>query len=412
MVLTNILSLLKKYDKKVWVMINYDSSDKIFSKYFFKGLSSKTLCIISQTNVYLLVSSLDKDNLINIKKELDDKEKEILKIYVYNNNEEFMNILEEVISKLHFPNNISLSYSTMSDNNVDILSHGAYISLTKLFKKVYKKYSKKVKFSSAENIIYDLISKKTELQIKRLKELANITDKILKETFSNLTIGITEIEIVKITKKITDEIMKNVISSRKDIISYDMAWDNCPIVLTGENLAKGGHSLPSDKTLNYGDTIYFDFGIKVEYLDGEILYTDMQRMGYTMSSDTKSIPKNVKKVFNTLVNSIECGIEEMKPDVKAYTIDNIVRKKILKAGYPDYNHATGHAVGLNVHDTGAIISLKKSKRANLNLVDGGVYTLEPRVNISNGGSIEEMILVTKFGGIPLCDTQKELYIVK
>lgn len=201
MVLTNITKLLKKYNKKAWVIINYDSSDDIFNKYFFKGLSSRTLCIVSQNNIYLIVSSLDKDNLKGIELDEEDKKKNILKTYVYYTNEEFMNILEEVISKLHFPNDISLSYSTMSDNTVDILSHGAYVSLTKLLKKVYKKYSKKVKFSSAENIIYDLISKKTKLQIERLKELASITDNILKETFSKITVGLTEIEIVELTKK-------------------------------------------------------------------------------------------------------------------------------------------------------------------------------------------------------------------
>lgn len=409
MVLTNITGLVKKYNKQVWVTINRDSSDSIFEKYLFKGLSTQTLCFVSQTKVYLLVSSLDKDNLEEIKNKYDN---DILNIYVYNTSKEFVNYLEDIIECLHFPNDISLSFSTMSDNTVDILSHGAYVSLTNLFKKVYKKYTKKVNFSSAENIIYDLISKKTKLQIERLKELATLTDNILKATFSKITIGLTEIEIVELTQKVAKELVEKYILDKNEIVKYDMAWDNCPIVLTGENLAKGGHSLPSEKKLNYGDTIYFDFGIKIEYLDGEVLYTDMQRMGYAMEYGKNVVPKSVLKVFNTLVDSIECGIEEMKPDVKGYVIDNIVRKKILKAGYPDYNHATGHPVGDNVHDAGAVISLKQSKRANLNLIEDGVYTLEPRVNISNGGSIEEMILVTKYGGVPLCDTQKELYIVK
>ena len=102
----------------------------------------------------------------------------------------------------------------------------------------------------------------------------------------------------------------------------------------------------------------------------------------------------------------------MKPQVKAYKIDEVVRNKILKAGFPDYNHATGHPVGLKVHDIGAVISLKNSKRANLPLIENGVYTLEPRIQIANGGSIEEMILVTKFGGIPLCEKQEKIYIIK
>lgn len=40
-----------------------------------------------------------------------------------------------------------------------------------------------------------------------------------------------------------------------DIVSYDMAWENCPIVLTGINLAKGGHSLPSTKSYS-GEILY------------------------------------------------------------------------------------------------------------------------------------------------------------
>ena len=138
----------------------------------------------------------------------------------------------------------------------------------------------------------------------------------------------------------------------------------------------------------------------------------MQRMGYVLKEDEKNPPKEVMKVFDTLVSAIDDGIEEMKPQVKAYKIDEVVRNKILKAGFPDYNHATGHPVGLKVHDIGAVISLKNSKRANLPLIENGVYTLEPRIQIANGGSIEEMILVTKFGGIPLCEKQEKIYIIK
>ena len=101
----------------------------------------------------------------------------------------------------------------------------------------------------------------------------------------------------------------------------------------------------------------------------------------------------------------------MRPGIKGYVIDNIVRGEILKNNYPDYPHATGHPVGKEVHGGGALISIKTGKRANLKLVENGIYTLEPRVDIENGGSIEEMILVTKDGGIPLCNLQNELYLI-
>ena len=406
MKINNVSELLEKYNKKVWVMYNKEGKDRLFNKYFNSKFETSTICFISKKKIYLVISSLDKDN---ITEELLNE----CKIYTYTSNKELESTIEDIVAELKFPNDISLSYSTISDLNTDILTHGSFIEITKLLKRPYVKYSKKVKFSSAENLIYEIESRKTKTQIVRLKYLANVTDNILKETFESIKIGMSEKEIVTLTQNITDKYMTKIINEKVDgIIAYDLAWNNCPIVLVGENLAKGGHSLPSDKKLEKGNTIYFDFGVKAIYEDGDILYTDMQRMGYSMKDNEKNVPKNVMKVFNTLVDSIEEGMEKLKPGVKGYVVDKVVRDKITKAGFPEYNHATGHPVGLEVHDIGTIISKKGSKRANLSLVEDGIYTLEPRVNIANGGSIEEMVQVTKFGGIPLCAPQTKLYIVK
>lgn len=397
---------LEKYNKKLWVMYNDENNDRIFTKYFTSKFYTRSICIISCKKIYILIHSLDKDNIDKI--EYDKKK---VKILVYKDNSELLTYMEDIIAKFEFPNDISLSYSTMSDKSTDILSHGDFVYITKLLKKPYINYKKKVKFSSAEKIIYDIESQKSSKEIERLKLLADITNRILEETFKKIKVSNTEIEIVKITHNITDEIMKIYIGSN-DIISYDMAWENCPIVLTGVNLQKGGHSEPTTKRLYKGDTIYFDFGIKVNFSDGMVLYTDMQRMGYALKNNEISPPNAVKKVFNTLVNAISDGIDEMRTGTKAYKVDKIVREDILKAGFPDYNHATGHPVGREVHDIGAIISLKQSKKARFELVENGVYTLEPRVNIPNGGSIEEMILVTKYGGVPLTSLQEEIYLVR
>lgn len=400
--------LLEKYGVDIWVIYHHENSDPYFKKFFFTGVDTQTYCIISQQKIYLFVCGLDYDNLKYFPIQQED-----VVVYRYDTNEEFNTLLEDVIDALKFPTKVAISYSTMGDRSMDILTHGDYIALTKLLKIPYRRYGKKVSFPSAENILYELTSQKTLKQQERLQELAAMTVAVLANTFENIKIGKTEKEIVSLTNTILDKKMKKWIHSQAtDIIDFAVAWENCPIVLTGENLAKGGHSLPSDKKLLPGDTIYFDFGIQAKYNDGEVLYTDIQRMGYALKEGESKPPKTVQKVFDVLVSAIETGIEEMRPGVKGYTIDNIVRKRILRHSYPDYNHATGHPVGLEVHDTGAVISLRSSKRANLPLVENGIYTLEPRVNISNGGSIEEMIMVTKFGGIPLCETQKEMYLVK
>jgi Xaa-Pro aminopeptidase len=303
-----------------------------------------------------------------------------------------------------------LSYTTLSDENTDVITHSSYLRVTKLFRKIYNENNKKFKVKSSEMNIYDIISKNSNDDIEKIKLLANLTDEILKKSFNSIKPFQNEIEIANNTKEITLSYLNNV-KEKYDIIDYDFAWDICPIVLVGKNLKKGGHALPSDKKIMPGDTIYYDFGIKATFKNGHTYYTDMQRMGYLLKDDEDDAPDSVKNVFNTLVISIQKGIDKMKSGVKAYKIDEIVRGEILKNNYPDYPHATGHPVGKDVHGAGALISLKGSKRANLKLVETGIYTLEPRIDIENGGSIEEMILVTNSGAIPLCNTQKELYLI-
>ncbi len=404
--LDNIKEALRKYNKKLWVMYNVENCDRLFYKYISKDLFTSSICMVTCDDVFVIVSELDLQNVEKLK--YNNKKIHIL---VYKNREELDIIIEEIIAKLKFVNDISLSYSTISDKNVDILTHGDYVYLTKLLKKPYKKYAKKVRFTSAEKIIYYIESKKTPLQLKRLKQIAYITDEILATTFKRIKKGMTEIEIVEFTNQITKEITDRYINNN-DMVFFDMAWENCPIVLIGENLKKGGHSLPSNKVLCDGETIYFDFGLEVVFSDGMKLYSDLQRMGYALKKGEIKAPHQVQNIFDTLVYAIEDGIEELKPKVKGYTIDSIVREKIKSKGYPDYNHATGHSVGISVHDIGAVISTKASKRANLELVEDGVYTLEPRISVVNGGSIEEMIQVTKFGGIPLSPLQKSIYLIK
>lgn len=400
-----LIDLIKsiKNNDTIWVMENRENSDKFFKEYVTDKLFSSTYVIVSSELVYIFVHKLDEGN-VHV---LDEN---YSRVYIYSTAEELRVKLLEVLKELSFPKQMLLSYTTMSDENTDIISYSSYKRVTKLFRSMYKENDKKIKVNSAQMNIYDIISKNTKEDIERLKKLASITDKILKESFYSIKVGQSEKDIALNTKNITKKIMDNKKESLK-LLSYDFAWDICPIVLVGDNLQKGGHAEPSNTRIKKGDTIYYDFGISATFEDGKTLYTDMQRMGYMLKDNEKDAPGDVKKVFNVLVESISDGIKSMKPGVKGYKVDNIVRSKIVKNGFPDYPHATGHPVGKEVHAAGALISYRTGKRAKLNLVENGVYTLEPRVNIKNGGSIEEMILVTNSGGIPLCNIQKELYLI-
>lgn len=390
-------------DDTIWVMENRDNADNIFKEYITDKLFSSTYIILSRNKAYVFVHKLDEGNI----EVLDSNYAEV---FIYSKQIELLEDIKSVLNKLDFPKKMLLNYTTMSDESTDIITHSSYLRVSKMFRRIYKEYDKKVSIKSAEKNIYKIISRNTNEEIEKMKILANMTDEILKRSFKSIKIGQSEKDIARQTQEITKEYIECV-KEKYEIVDYDMAWDICPIVLVGENLKKGGHALPSQKKILKGDTIYYDFGIKCVFKDGTCLYTDMQRMGYALKENEKEAPIEVKNVFDVLTSSIKKGIASMKPGVKGYKIDNIVRGEILKNNYPDYPHATGHPVGKQVHGAGALISLRKSKRANLELAENGMYTLEPRVDIENGGSIEEMILVTKNGAIPLCKLQDELYLI-
>lgn len=390
-------------DDTIWVMENRDNADNIFKEYITDKLFSSTYIILSRNKAYVFVHKLDEGNI----EVLDSNYAEV---FIYSKQIELLEDIKSVLNKLDFPKKMLLNYTTMSDESTDIITHSSYLRVSKMFRRIYKEYDKKVTIKSAEKNIYKIISRNTNEEIEKMKILANMTDEILKRSFKSIKIGQSEKDIARQTQEITKEYIECV-KEKYEIVDYDMAWDICPIVLVGENLKKGGHALPSQKKILKGDTIYYDFGIKCVFKDGTCLYTDMQRMGYALKENEKEAPIEVKNVFDVLTSSIKKGIASMKSGVKGYKIDNIVRGEILKNNYPDYPHATGHPVGKQVHGAGALISLRKSKRANLELAENGIYTLEPRVDIENGGSIEEMILVTKNGAIPLCKLQDELYLI-
>lgn len=56
-------------------------------------------------------------------------------------------------------------------------------------------------------------------------------------------------------------------------------------------------------------------------------------------------------------------------------------------------------------------SPNKTSKSNMMLQETGIYTIEPRIPIVNGCSVEEMILVTKDGGKPLCNRQEKIYLI-
>ena len=387
----------------VWIMYSAEDNDPYFSKFITDKTIVPSVVILSNENNYLIVHNLDVDNV-------KDFEGEIL---VYSGENSLIENIFSVLKKLNFPNSIYFNFSDKMDSQTDVIGYGTFRFLSDNISKFYNMNSKKLPdFKPADELIYKLMDTKTEEDIKYMKIAANRALEILNMTFKRLKIGMTEKQIVSLTHNIFK--FKPAYFKKYGIIHEEFSWEKelCPVVLIGQNLKKGGHSCAGNNPLKRGQTIYFDFGVKIFLANGKKYSSDIQRMGYALKLGENHAPKEIQKVFSTLISAINLGIENFKPTKKGYEIDKLVREIITSAGYPNYDHATGHPVGETAHSPGTSISPKGHKRSALNLCENGVYTIEPRIQIENGGSIEEMVMVTKNGGLTLCPPQKNLYLIK
>ena len=118
-----------KDNDTIWVLENSDNSDTLFKKYVTDKLFSSTYVIVSKDIAYVFVHKLDEGNIQNIKDEC-------ARVYVYDSYKKLNSQIEEALKELDFPTRLLLSYTTMSDNNTDIISHSSYLRVSKLFRKI------------------------------------------------------------------------------------------------------------------------------------------------------------------------------------------------------------------------------------------------------------------------------------
>ncbi|HLF91817.1 MAG TPA: M24 family metallopeptidase, partial [Anaerolineales bacterium] len=186
--------------------------------------------------------------------------------------------------------------------------------------------------------------------------------------------------------------------------------ESCPAVNAGPD-SPVGHAGPTDMEIQHGQLIHFDFGVKEnEYC------SDIQRMAYVLAPGETVPPEPVQRGFDTVVRAIQEAVKAMKPGMLGVEIDDIARKVITDAGYPEYKYATGHHLGRLCHDGGGILGPRWERYGdtpNRPLEAGHVYTVEPGVMVSGYGyvGIEEDVLVTEDGTIFLSTPQTELILI-
>ncbi|MEP3481192.1 MAG: Xaa-Pro peptidase family protein [Fuerstiella sp.] len=115
--------------------------------------------------------------------------------------------------------------------------------------------------------------------------------------------------------------------------------------------------------------------------------------------------KEIRKVYNIVLEAQQRAIAAIRPGASCLEIDTLARAYIADSGYGDYfGHGLGHGFGLEIHE-----SPRMSPLSDQILEPGMVITVEPGIYLPEnfGVRIEDDILVTNDGHEVLTSVPRE-----
>ncbi|MEW5820724.1 MAG: M24 family metallopeptidase [Cyanobacteriota bacterium] len=161
-----------------------------------------------------------------------------------------------------------------------------------------------------------------------------------------------------------------------------------PICSTGKNSAIIHYTDASaENIVKKGDIILVDAGC---YFEAGYA-TDLTRT-FIAGANNVIASDEQKKIYTIVLKAAINGLSaEIPPDKDGTYLDNQVRTIIANHGY-DYNHGTGHGIGILVHESPPTISYAST--ANLKLKENMVFSIEPGIYIEDWGGVRIENIVT------------------
>lgn len=156
------------------------------------------------------------------------------------------------------------------------------------------------------------------------------------------------------------------------------------------------HGIATDKTVEIGDFITFDFGAVYNGYHSDMTRTVVLGMANSWHREIYTIVEEAQRK----------GVKSARAGMTGRELDAIVRECIESCGYGEYFvHGLGHGVGLEIHEMPNI-----NKKGNTQLETGMIFTIEPGIYIPGKGGvrIEDTVVLTEEGAKALNGVKKQL----
>lgn len=241
-------------------------------------------------------------------------------------------------------------------------------------------------FVSGHEIFNQLRIQKDAEEVAAMRQAAVIAQKALGLTLPHVKPGVTE-------RELASELSVNLLRC-----GSDSEFPFQPIVAGGPNSANP-HAMPSDRPLETGDLLLFDWGAMYQGYCSDI----------TRTFGVGEVEPEFREIYQLVQAANAAGRAAGKPGRRAGDIDSAAREVIQQGGYgPFFTHRTGHGLGMESHEGPYMFA-----ENDLLLLEGMVYTVEPGIYLPGKGGvrIEDDVVITSSGSESLTDFTRELTIL-
>ena len=145
------------------------------------------------------------------------------------------------------------------------------------------------------------------------------------------------------------------------------------------------HAISGERALAPHGTALFDWGARAEGYCSDL----------TRVLCTDKMPPKIAEAFDVVLSAQVAALAQVRPGVLCKEVDRAARRVIAKAGCgPHFGHASGHGVGLEVHEPPDLRATGEQV-----LLEGMVLTVEPGIYLPGIGGvrIEDMVVVGQDG---------------
>ena len=270
-------------------------------------------------------------------------------------------------------------------NDVSVAKNGLYLADYEAI--VSAMISSSIKIGISKANIDTIRNVKEKEEIKIIKDNLNRAEKAMTKMLAFVKEGIREQELAA-------ELEYQMRKEGGDKTAFDT------ILLFGDRTSLP-HGVPSDRKLKLGDNILMDFGLSKDGYKSDITRTFFFGKGEHFDE--------MSKIYNIVREAHKKGIEAIHSGVSGKEVDSAARETIKNNGYGQYfGHGLGHSVGLEIHESPRLSPLVD------HILDGGcIVTVEPGIYVPNLGGvrIENMVIVTKDGGVSMNDSPTDLIVL-